>query len=306
MNQRLREGPTVAASSEGLNLDDIESTSVEEIDAALSHVWSWRGPQYEMYAMSLYLDYAPDFAKLTRWTGSLFGRISGEANVVIAGCQNVLSYMMTGWETGLRSQFNSLRRRGMSKEQILELVMFSQFYTGMRGLGHVYHAVGDSLPAWGLPERSVPFPDGWAPDPAAFACGLDLSTRELTDADEHALRAWYEQTIGYVPNSIKFGLKYSPRFVKLNRARWERTLKTLPKQLAPFLMLRHNLVTGSVEGLRESALLAQAWGMSADHVVFAVTNTAMYCTGFEGLYAAHAALGELLRTWDDRPGEPRT
>ncbi len=56
----------MAQRSEGLDLDDIDSTSKEEVDANLSHIWSWRGPQYEMYAMSLYLDYAPDFGKLTR------------------------------------------------------------------------------------------------------------------------------------------------------------------------------------------------------------------------------------------------
>lgn len=289
----------MAKLSEGLDLDAIDSTSPDEVAAALSHVWSWRGPQYEMYAMSLYLDYAPDFGKLTRWTGSLFGRLSGEANVVIAGCQNILSYMLTGWETGLRSQFNSLRRRGMSKEQILELVMFSALYTGDRGLGHVYHAVGDSLPAWAPPTRSVPFPDGWAADPAAFASGLDLTTRELTETDRARLAEWYERTIGYLPDSIRFGIKYEPRFVKVNRARWERTLRTLPKQMAPFLMLRHNTVTGSVAGLRESTLLGRAWGMTAEQVVFAITNTAMYNTSFEGLYAAHA-IDDLLENWDAR------
>lgn len=289
----------MAKLSEGLDLDAVDSTSPDEVDAALAHVWSWRGPQYEMYAMSLYLDYAPDFGKLTRWIGSLFGRLSGEANAVIGGCQNILSYMLTGWETGLRSQFNSLRRKGMSKEQILELVMFSALYSGDRGLGHVYHAVGDSLPAWAPPTRPVSFPDGWAPDPPAFASGLDLSTRELTETDTARLSEWYERTIGYLPNSIRFGIKYEPRFVKLNRARWERTLRTLPKQLAPFLMLRHNTVTGSVPGLRESTLLARAWGMTAEQVVFAITNTAMYNTSFEGLYAAHT-IDDLLENWDAR------
>lgn len=287
----------MAGRSEGLDLDAVDSTSPDEVAAALSHVWSWRGPQYEMYAMSLYLDYAPDFGKLTRWTGSLFGRLSGEANAVIGGCQNILSYMLTGWETGLRSQFNSLRRRGMSKQQILELVMFSALYTGDRGLAHVYHAVGDSLPAWAPPNRPVPFPDGWAPDPSAFASGLDLGSRELTATDRRRLTDWYERTIGYLPDSVRFGIKYESRFVKLNRARWERTLRSLPKQLAPFLMLRHNTVTGSAAGLREATLLARAWGLTVDQVVFAITNTAMYNTGFEGLYAADV-IDDLLENWD--------
>ena len=40
------------------------------------------------------------------------------------------------------------------------------------------------------------------------------------------------------------------KFVKLNRARWEVTLKTVPKQMAPYLMLRHHTITQSEEGLR--------------------------------------------------------
>ena len=86
---------------------------------------------------------------------------------------------------------------------------------------------------------------------------------------------------------------------ELNRARWERTLKRTPKQLAPYLMLRHGMLTGSVETLREAALLGKAWGLTADLVVRATTNTAMYFTHFEGLYAVQAALDELLDHWDD-------
>jgi hypothetical protein len=120
----------------------------------------------------------------------------------------------------------------------------------------------------------------------------------LTAQDTANITDWYERTIGYVPNSIAFGIKYNPKFVKLNRARWERTLKTVPKQLAPYLMLRHHTITQSVDGLRESALLGKAWGLTSDLTVRAVANTAMYFTGLEGLYAAHEALDPILENWD--------
>ena len=38
---------------------------------------------------------------------------------------------------------------------VMELVMFSQLYAGMRGLGHVYRAVGDLLPVFGEPTVAV-------------------------------------------------------------------------------------------------------------------------------------------------------
>ena len=108
------------------------------------------------------------------------------------------------------------------------------------------------------------------------------------------MTGWYERTIGYLPTSIQFGLKHNPEFVKVNRAKWEVAIKTLPKQVAPYLMLRHHTVTGSREGLREAALLGKAWGLTPEWIVQGITGTAMYFTGFEGLYAAYEAVEDLL------------
>jgi|GEM_PF-6554279 hypothetical protein len=284
--------------SEGLDLTNLDETSEDEINANLIKVWSWRGPLYELYANSLMLDYAPDFAKLHRWGSDFFGRPS-HVNIILLSSQNIHSYMMLGWETGILNEFITLRRNGMAKEQVMELVMFSQLYAGMRGLGHVFRAVGETLPAYGPPvEPLAPFPEGWDVDPAAFRCGLDLSTREMTAEDRTKLTEWYEQTIGFLPKSITFGLKYHPEFVKVNRAKWEVAIKTLPKQLAPYLMLRHHTITGSVEGLREAALLGKAWGMTRELVVKGITGSAMFFTGFEGLYTAYEAVDDLLDNWD--------
>ncbi len=283
--------------SEGLDLSNLGEISQDEINANLARVWSWRGPLYEMYANSPMLDYAPDFAKLHRWGSDLFGRPRLE-NIITLSIQNIHSYMMFGWETGILNEFHTLRRNGMSRAQLMELVMFSQLYAGMRGLGHVYRAVGDLLPVFGEPPGDpATFPEGWAADPAAFKCGLDFSTREMTPADLQNLTDWYTRTIGFVPTSIQFGLKHNPQFVKVNRAKWEVALKILPKQVAPYLMLRHHTITGSREGLREAALLGHAWGMTNHWIVQGITGTAMYFTGFEGLYAAYEAVDDLLDQW---------
>ena len=278
---------------EGLDLTNLDVTTPDEIAANLSAVWRWRGPLYEQYANSLMLDYAPDFAKLHRWAADIWGRPNIE-NVILLSLQNIHSYMYYGWETGILNEFHTLRRNGMKKQQLMELVMFSQLVAGMRGLGHVYHAVGNLLPVWGDPEHDAPFPEGWAVDNAAFKCGLDLSTRELTPADRRNLEAWYENTIGYLPNSILFGIKHQPEFVKVARAKWEVAIKTLPKQVAPYMMLRHHTITGFRDGLREATLLAKAWGVSTDRIVGGITNTSFYFTGLEGLYAAYDAVEDLL------------
>jgi hypothetical protein len=288
----------------GLNVDDLEHTSPEEVANHLMYAWRFKGPLYRMFAVELMDDYAPTFSKIHERMIRVIG-IGGNAmpqpsnvNVVLLSCQNIHSYMMLGWETGIRNEFYELWRVGMTKEQIMELVMFTQLYAGMRGLGHVYRATGDFLPAYGSPPVPLEFPDGWGPDPEAFRSGLDLSTREMTPTDRANLTAWYERTIGYVPASIEFGLKYHPEFVKVNRAKWEVAIRTLPKQIAPYLMLRHNVITQSVEGLREAALLGKAWGISRDFVIQAVFVSTYYFAGFEGLYAPSEALGEILDEWD--------
>lgn len=284
--------------SEGLDLSDLGAISKEEVDAYLAHNWRWRGALYPMAASSLMLDYAPDFAKLHRRGTDMFGR-PDPVNVVLLSVANIHSYMMLGWEAGLHNEFLSLRRGGMPIAQTMELVMFGQLYSGMRGLGHVFHAVGENLPAYGPPPGSAsPFPDGWTADPAAFRAGLDQSTSEMTGPDRANLVDWYERTLGYLPRSVKFGLRHHPEYLKVSRGKWEVAIKTLPKQVVPWTMLRHHTVTGSVDGLREAAALARAWGITKQLVVQGITGAAWYFTNVDGLYAAHDALADLLEAWE--------
>jgi hypothetical protein len=291
--------------SQGLNLSNIDETSAEEIDAHLTSRWRGRGPLYDQYATSLMLDYAPDFAKLHWWGAEAFRTLPSEPdgydpiNSTPNSLQQLHSYMMLGWETGIRNQFRVLRRLGFTRAQIMEVVMFGRLSAGMRGLGHVYHAIGDVLPDYADGSGNPAFPPGWAADPAAFKSGLDLSTRELTDQDRTNLTHWYERTIDYLPASIAFGMKYDPRVLKVHRAMWEVAIKTLPKQVAPYLMLRDATLANDRDALREAALLGKAWGLTPDWIVRGITQTMHYFTGLRGLYVAHAAVDDVLEHWND-------
>jgi hypothetical protein len=198
-----------------------------------------------------------------------------------------------GWETGIYNEFRHLQSRGLTKQQLIELVLFAQHSAGIRGLQHVYNAVGKLLPDFRDGPGPAPFPQGSEPDPDAFKCGLDLSVHDLTDADRRNVEAWYERTIGYVPNSAAFAMKYHPDFYKWERARWEIIFRELPKQVAPFVMLRQHMITGFRDALREAALLGKAWGITKDWTIYGITGSAWY-TGFECLYAAHDALDDIL------------
>src|SRR5260370_5959647 len=98
--------------------------------------------------------------------------------------------------------------RGMSKAQIMEIVMFAQLSGGgIRSMGHVHNAVGRSLFDWADGNRPS-FPEGWAPDPDAFKAGIDLSVGDLTERDRENILGWYEQTIRWVPKSVRFAIKH--------------------------------------------------------------------------------------------------
>jgi hypothetical protein len=289
--------------SQGLNLSNIDETTPEEIDAHLTTRWKGRGPLYDMYATSLMADYAPDFLKLHWWAAEIFRTERSDPSkyawmyATPNSVQQLHSYMVLGWETGIRNQFRVLRRLGFTRAQIMEIVHFGRLVAGMRGLGHVYHAIGDVLPDYADGDGNPEWPEGWTADREAFKSGLDLSTRELTEADRRNLTEWYERTIGYVPNSIAFGIKYDPQVLKIHRAMWETAIKTLPKQVAPYLMLRDATLSGEREALREAALLGKAWGLTPDWIVRGVTQTMQYFTGLRGLYVAHDALDDILSDW---------
>jgi hypothetical protein len=135
--------------SEGLDLSQMTEITPEEISANLMHVYAWRGGTYEFGANALMLDYAPQFAKLHRWGADMVGR-PDPVNILLLGIQNMASYVMLGWETGIVNQVISLRRNGMPKEQIMELIMLAQLYAGMRGLGHTFRAAALLARAWGI------------------------------------------------------------------------------------------------------------------------------------------------------------
>jgi hypothetical protein len=177
--------------------------------------------------------------------------------------------------------------------------MTAQLSAGMRGMECVYRAVGTLLRDFQDPPTPAAFPAGWAPDMAAFRAGLDMSTRELTDADRKALEAWYQTTIGEVPRWVTFFAKYYPQFLKAYRLKWEAAFRgALPKQMMPLLMLRHSILMAYPAGIREAALLGKAWGVSRDWLVSTVACSAYYHGGPSSLSLAEEALSDVFDTWD--------
>jgi hypothetical protein len=265
----------------------------------------WRGHFYQLTADLVMLEHRPDYARAFYDTiPSLRNRLretgeeeSDAVELVAESLQHLPMYILYGWETGIYNEFRHLNFRGLTRAQLMELVMFAQLQAGMRGLQLVYNSVSRLLVDLRDNPEPAPFPKGWAPDPNAFRAGLDLSTRELTAQDRERITSWYAGTIGYVPNAVKFSMTYHPEFYKWHRARWEIIFQKLPKQTAPYVMLRQHMLTGNQEALREAVLLGKAWGISREWTMHGLVASALY-TGFEGLYNAHAAVNDIFENWD--------
>jgi len=259
------------------------------------------GLMYQSTADSIMLDHRPDYARSfyegLRTFRTRLEQTGTETNnpvqLTITSFQHLPMYILYGWETGIYNEFRHLQSRGLSKAQLMELVMFAQMHAGMRGLQHVYNAVGRYLPDWSDGPGEVPLPSGWAADPDAFKAGLDRSTRALTTDDRQRITTWYERTIGYVPDSVSFAMTYHPEIYKWHRARWEIVFQKLPKQTAPYVMIRQHMLTGNTQALREAVLLGKAWGITREWLVHGFVATAYY-TGFEALSRAYDAVGDIL------------
>jgi hypothetical protein len=287
----------------GLDLDSLTMTQ-EESDHFLSHLRRDRGPLYEVTANTVWFEHRPDFAKLHRRATSLFDDPL-RVKAMVMSFANLHSYINLAWEVGILNEFRVLQKQGVTRAQLLDVVMTAQLTSGMRGLECVYRGVGGIVRDF--QDRATPatFPAGWTADSAAFQAGLDTSTKDLTPTDLERLTAWYRGTIGEVPLWVTMGAAHHPRLLKATRLKWEGAFRGgMPKQVMPYLMLRHNTLNGYADGVREAALLGKAWGMTKDWVVDAVWWTAYYFTGMEVLSSLRG-LAEVLDTWDE-PRIPTT
>jgi hypothetical protein len=297
----------------GLNLDNLDVTTDEEINTFLTYsrtgtaesAYGSRvvrgaldpGPRYDLSANSLWLYTRPDFAKLHgRVLRGWSTRETDNSEILThSSAANLHTYINQAWETGIENCTRGLQARGFTRAQLMEVVMHAQLSGGMRGLQVVANAIGIILGDYVARAIAPDWPEGWAPDMAPFYCGLDASTIELTPQDLNSIEQWYERTIGWQPPRIRFLARHDPVTLKSWRAKWEGVFRgALPKQMMPYLSLRHNIVTGNPGGLKEAALLAKAWGVTDAIIVSTITQGAYYFCGPERMDLAAEVLADVF------------
>ena len=249
----------------------------------------------------------PDFAKLnSRILDGWYRDAPIKPIIAHSSFVNLHTYINQGWETGIENCTRGLQGWGVTRAQLMEAIVHAGLSAGPRGMQRVYNALGIILGDYVEHPRTIDWPEGWAPDMAAFQCGLDESTRLLTPGDKRAIEEWYERTIGEVPRWVTFLAKHDPTSLKGYRGRWERTFRgALPKQMMPYLSMRHTTVMGDSEGLREAVLLGQAWGMTHDYIVNTIVQSVHYFTGVERLNMVEEVLQDVLSNrFANNRGEP--
>jgi hypothetical protein len=150
--------------------------------------------------------------------------------------------------------------------------------------------------AWLTPDQPAQFPDGWAPDPAAFTAGLDFSEPRMSPAELRAVQDWYQTTLGEIPSHVKFLAAHRPDLLKAYRQRFETCVRELPKQIVPTTLLHYNVIRGFASGIRDNILLARAFGVSKHLVLNTIGSASL--TGVEAFDLVHDATADIFATWD--------
>ncbi len=296
----------------GLNVDNLDETTEEEINTFLTSsrigghesVHGKRivrgpldpGPRYDMTANSIWLYTRPDCAKLHSRVLAGWRTLGINSGILTASSSaNLHTYINQAWEIGVENCMRGMQMRGYTKAQLMEVIMHAQMSAGIRGLEVVSRAIGIILGDYVEKDVKIDWPAGWEPDMPAFYAGLDKTKIELTPQDLKNIEEWYEKTIGWQPPRIRFMAKHEPVTLKSWRAKWEGVFRgALPKQMMPYLSLRHNITAGNGQGLKEAALLAKAWGVTNEIISNTVIQGAYYFTGWERMDLAEEVLADVL------------
>lgn len=200
------------------------------------------------------------------------------------------------FDEGVRYCIVPLLRAGFTREQVLEGMSIAFMVGGTRALV----TIGRALKDFKWPEKvedAVAWPEDWKPDPAALDSGLDFSTLEVLPGEVDKVIGWYERTINWVPNWVRYYARHNPGALKGWRYRYEKALPTLPKQVLPLSLLFGGARLEQKETIRENVLMARALGATIDDVTQAIGVTAVY--GTEKISVVHEAAGDIIDSWDE-------
>jgi hypothetical protein len=203
-------------------------------------------------------------------------------------------YGMTGYTAGVRYITTMMQREGLTREQILEGLSVAYIWIGPRGMDTIARAL-DGFD-WSASTPAAVYPANWQADPEAFRSGIDLNSPDLSPAELARLQEWYLRVEGEIPRYVDGRLADGGRQLKAYRHRFETALRTLPKQVMPYVMLDIHVTRGNRQGIREGVLLARGFDMTRAQTIEAIASGMFYGGVETGSIAAEAA-GDILDNW---------
>jgi hypothetical protein len=149
-------------------------------------------------------------------------------------------YTVFANEKGILYMVINARTMGATRAEVIDAFRLSALAAGPYGINAAAILADDYLREWPTDsdEPGVDWPADWAPNPDALKSGIDHSTNELTKPELDALREWYLEVHGEVPQFVDFLGTAHPAALKTQRIRFEASLgPAIPAQMAPLSML---------------------------------------------------------------------
>jgi hypothetical protein len=141
------------------------------------------------------------------------------------------------------------------------------------------------------PKAAIEYPAGWAPDPGFFRAGLDYSTMEILPGEVEKITDWYTRVCGEVPPHVELLGTLRPSLLKGYRNRFENTVRVMPKQMMPWLLLQYESIRGHEPGIREAVQLCRGFGVAK--------QIAMNAVAWAMLYGGHGCIATVSKAAGD-------
>jgi hypothetical protein len=290
-------GLGVEPEADGLDLTSLDTITPDEVEAFRAYYQRVKGQS--MPALEFWLEFRPDVMK--RYRAGVRETTSDQErrHPLLHAMAMLHYYAVTGYEDGIAYEVRLVRAGGATKAEVLDLLAVAFIHGSPRGMRFVERAATPLLRQWTEPEPVERWPSGWRFDPAVLRSGADFSRPAASSTDIDRILLWYQETLGEVPRYVSFLAARRPRLLKAFRNRFEHAIRdALPVQMLAYALLNLNVARGFEDGIRESALLGRALGMTRAQLLDAIC-WGIYYGGPDAIGIADRAAGDVLDSLDE-------
>ena len=284
--------PPISSIQDGLDVTRPNEMTAEEIEAYRNeYTGSNKGL---LDSFEFWLEFRPDVLKRHKARTRHYSSPTEPAHHLVGLLGAIHQYTVMAFREGIAYEIRLAQTNGALRTDILDTLSVAFIHSGHRGM-YAVASYRDYLREYVDPEPIADrFPAGWSFEEGAFDSGMDYSTREATQRDMALVEEWYERTLGEVPRYVSFLARNRPGLLKAYRDRYEHAIRdSLPKQMLPWLLLNHDVVRGSRDGIRENVLLGRALGMTREQLLDAICYGVLHA-GIDAIAVADEAAGDLL------------